>query len=41
MRALKYFINEAAESLLRGWRAAVLAILTIAAGLSVRAARRF
>ena len=35
MRALKYFINEAAESLLRGWRAAVLAILTIAAGLFV------
>jgi cell division transport system permease protein len=35
MRALTYFINEAAESLLRGWRAAVLAILTIAAGLFV------
>lgn len=35
MRALTYFVNEAAESLLRGWRAAVLAILTIAAGLFV------
>ncbi|HET7219198.1 MAG TPA: ABC transporter permease [Vicinamibacterales bacterium] len=35
MRALKYFINEAAESLLRSWRSAVLAILTIAAGLFV------
>jgi cell division transport system permease protein len=35
MRALKYFINEAAESLLRSWRAAVLAIMTIAAGLFV------
>jgi cell division transport system permease protein len=35
MRALTYFINEAAESLLRGWRSAVLAILTIAAGLFV------
>lgn len=35
MRALKYFVNEAAESLLRGWRSAVLAILTIAAGLFV------
>ena len=35
MRALKYFVNEAAESLLRGWRAALLAILTIAAGLFV------
>ena len=35
MRALKYFLNEAAESLLRSWRSAVLAILTIAAGLFV------
>lgn len=35
MRALKYFINEAAESLLRSWRSATLAILTIAAGLFV------
>jgi cell division transport system permease protein len=35
MRALKYFVNEAAESLLRSWRAAVLAIMTIAAGLFV------
>ena len=35
MRALKYFVNEAAESLLRSWRAALLAILTIAAGLFV------
>ena len=35
MRALKYFVNEAAESLLRSWRSASLAILTIAAGLFV------
>lgn len=35
MRALKYFILEAAASLWRGWRAASLAILTIAAGLFV------
>ncbi len=35
MRALKYFLNEAAESLLRSWRSATLAILTIAAGLFV------
>jgi cell division transport system permease protein len=35
MRALKYFIIEATGSLLRGWRAASLAILTIAAGLFV------
>ena len=35
MRALKYFLNEAAESLLRSWRSAVLAVLTIAAGLFV------
>ena len=31
----KYFLNEAAESLLRSWRSAVLAVLTIAAGLFV------
>ena len=35
MRALKYFLNEAAASLLRSWRSAALAILTIAAGLFV------
>ena len=35
MRALKYFLNEATESLLRSWRSASLAILTIAAGLFV------
>ncbi len=35
MRALKYFVNEAAESLLRSWRSALLAVLTIAAGLFV------
>ena len=35
MRALKYFLNEAAESLLRSWRSAALAILTITAGLFV------
>jgi cell division transport system permease protein len=35
MRALQYFLNEAAESLLRSWRSAALAILTITAGLFV------
>ena len=35
MRALKYFLNEAAESLMRSWRSASLAVLTIAAGLFV------
>jgi cell division transport system permease protein len=35
MRALKYFLNEAAASLLRSWRSATLAVLTIAAGLFV------
>jgi cell division transport system permease protein len=35
MRALRYFLAEAAASLWRGWRAASLAILTIAAGLFV------
>jgi cell division transport system permease protein len=35
MRALKYFLIEATESLLRSWRSATLAILTIAAGLFV------
>ena len=33
MRALKYFVNEATESLLRSWRSAMLAVLTITAGL--------
>src|ERR671914_240028 len=35
MRALKYFLNEAIASLLRGWRSAALAMLTISAGLFV------
>lgn len=35
MRALRYFFAEAGASLSRGWRAALLAILTIAAGLFV------
>lgn len=35
MRALGYFLREAAASLRRGWRAALLAILTITAGLFV------
>jgi cell division transport system permease protein len=35
MRALNYFMTEAIESLLRSWRSASLAILTIAAGLFV------
>jgi cell division transport system permease protein len=35
MRALQYFFGEAAESLWRNWRAAVLSMLTIAAGLFV------
>ena len=35
MRALKYFFNEATESLLRSWRSAALAVLTITAGLFV------
>ena len=35
LRALKYFVVEAALSLWRGWQSAVLAILTIAAGLFV------
>ncbi|MGH9408026.1 MAG: cell division protein FtsX [Vicinamibacterales bacterium] len=35
MRALSYFLSEAAESLWRGRRAAMLSILTIAAGLFV------
>ena len=34
-RALTYFLNEAVESLMRSWRSASLAILTIAAGLFV------
>jgi cell division transport system permease protein len=35
MRGLKYALNEAIESLIRGWRAALLAVITIAAGLFV------
>jgi cell division transport system permease protein len=35
MRGVTYALNEAIESLLRGWRAALLAIVTIAAGLFV------
>ena len=35
MRALTYFVREATESLLRSWRSATLAVLTIAAGLFV------
>ena len=35
MRGLKYALNEAVESLIRGWRAALLAVVTIAAGLFV------
>ena len=35
LRALKYFVIEASASLWRGWRSAVLAVLTIAAGLFV------
>ena len=34
-RALTYFLNEAVESLMRSWRSASLAVLTIAAGLFV------
>jgi cell division transport system permease protein len=35
LRALKYFIIEAGASLWRGWQSALLAVLTIAAGLFV------
>lgn len=35
LRALKYFLTEAAASLWRGWQSALLAVLTIAAGLFV------
>ena len=35
MRCTEYFLNEAVESLLRSWRSASLAVLTIAAGLFV------
>ena len=35
MRSLTYYMNEAVASLLRGWRSALLAVLTIAAGLFV------
>jgi cell division transport system permease protein len=34
-RALKYFVTEAAASLWKGWQSALLAVLTIAAGLFV------
>src|SRR5687768_14822300 len=35
MRGVKYAFNEALASLMRGWRSALLAVLTIAAGLFV------
>jgi cell division transport system permease protein len=35
MAAFRYFLNEAAASLIRGWRSALLAVLTIAAGMFV------
>lgn len=35
MRGLKYALNEAVQSLVRGWRSAILAVITIAAGLFV------
>ena len=35
LRAIGYFVEEAVYSLRRGWRAAVVAVLTIAAGLFV------
>jgi cell division protein FtsX len=35
MRAFKYFVVEAAASLWRGRRSAILAVLTIGAGLFV------
>jgi cell division transport system permease protein len=35
MHAFRYFLNEASASLLRGWRSASLAVLTIAAGMFV------
>ena len=35
MGSFKYFLNEASASLLRGWRSAILAVLTIAAGMFV------
>lgn len=35
MRGLQYALNEAVQSLVRGWRSAILAIITIAAGLFV------
>jgi cell division transport system permease protein len=35
MRGIKYALSEATESLIRGWRAALLAVITIAAGLFV------
>jgi cell division transport system permease protein len=35
VRGLKYFVDEAVASLMRGWRSAVLGVITIAAGLFV------
>jgi cell division transport system permease protein len=35
MGSFKYFLNEATASLMRGWRSAILAVLTIAAGMFV------
>ena len=35
MHALTYSFSEAATSLLRGWKSAAVAVLTIAAGLFV------
>jgi cell division transport system permease protein len=35
MGSFKYFLNEASASLFRGWRSAILAVLTIAAGMFV------
>lgn len=35
MRGLQYALNEAVQSLVRGWRSAALAVITIAAGLFV------
>jgi cell division transport system permease protein len=35
VHALRYFFTEAGASLVRGWRAAVIAVVTIAAGLFV------
>jgi cell division transport system permease protein len=35
MGSFKYFLNEASASLFRGWRSAILAVLTITAGMFV------